>query len=218
MLCRFLFMCFFSCWYKLEISLECNNTTKSLYFYLSGKFRIFCRRNLQGKMTTEANISDSDLLEQINSEVASLMTPVIVYLGVLVFFGVLGNIFVCYYYGQQTRRSSHVVFICTIALFDLVSCAVSMPIEIVDMKFYYTFTNGHLCKFLRFVNHVAAIGSALTLIAISVDRFRRICRPLKKQLNLLKCKLLCALSFLLGLIYSWPASVVYKSVEVELNA
>ncbi|KAH3799182.1 hypothetical protein DPMN_152788 [Dreissena polymorpha] len=169
-------------------------------------------------MTTEANISDSDLLEQINSEVASLMTPVIVYLGVLMFFGVLGNIFVCYYYGQQTRRSSHAVFICTIALFDLVSCAVSMPIEIVDMKFYYTFTNGHLCKFLRFVNHVAAIGSAFTLIAISVDRFRRICRPLKKQLNLLKCKLLCALSFLLGLIYSWPALVFYKSVEVELNA
>ncbi|KAH3799246.1 hypothetical protein DPMN_152852 [Dreissena polymorpha] len=169
-------------------------------------------------MTTEANISDSDLLEQINSEVASLMTPVVVYLGILIFFGLLGNMFVCYYYGQQTRRSSHAVFIFTVALFDLVSCAVSMPIEIVDIRFYYTFTNGHLCKFLRFVNHVAAIGSAFTLLAISVDRFRRICRPFKKQLNLLKCKLLCALSFFLGLIYSWPALVVYKSVEVELNA
>ncbi|KAH3799192.1 hypothetical protein DPMN_152798 [Dreissena polymorpha] len=169
-------------------------------------------------MTTEANISDSDLLEQINSEAASLMTPVIVFLCALMFFGLLGNILVCYYYGQQTRRSSHAVFICTVALFDLVSCAVSMPIEIVDMKFYYTFTNGHLCKFLRFVNYVAAIGSAFTLLAICVDRFRRICRPFKKQLNLLKCKLLCALSFLLGLIYSWPALVVYKSVEVELKA
>ncbi|KAH3799185.1 neuropeptide FF receptor 2-like [Dreissena polymorpha] len=169
-------------------------------------------------MTTEANISDSDLLDKLNSEVASLMTPVVVYLSVLMLFGLLGNILVCYYYGQQTRRSSHSVFICTVALFDLVSCAVSMPIEIVDIRFYYTFTNGHLCKFLRFVNHVAAIGSAFTLLAISVDRFRRICRPLKKQLDLLKCKLLCALSFLLGLIYSWPALVFYKSVEVDLNA
>ncbi|KAH3711413.1 cholecystokinin receptor-like [Dreissena polymorpha] len=169
-------------------------------------------------MSPEENGSDSYQLDQINTEVVTLMTPLIVYLSVVMFFGLLGNILVCFYYGHETRRSGHAVFICTLALFDLATCALSIPLEFVDTKFYYTFTNIPLCRFLSFVNQVTVMGSAFTLLAIAVDRFRRICRPLKKQLDLTKCKLVCVLSFVLSLVYSWPALILYTSVEVDLRA
>ncbi|KAH3711422.1 hypothetical protein DPMN_071091 [Dreissena polymorpha] len=169
-------------------------------------------------MSPEENVSDSYLLDQINTEVVTLMTPLMVYLSVVMFFGLIGNILVCFYYGHQTRRSGHAVFICTLALFDLANCALSIPLDFVDTKFYYTFTNIPLCRFLSFVNHVTVMGSAFTLLAIAVDRFRRICRPLKKQLDLTKCKILCVLSFVLALVYSWPALILYTSIEVDLRA
>ncbi|KAH3798604.1 hypothetical protein DPMN_152204 [Dreissena polymorpha] len=169
-------------------------------------------------MTLEGNRSDSDLLEEVNSKITSSMTPVTVYLSVLMFFGLLGNILVCYYYGCKTGRSSHAVFICTVAVFDLISCGVSIPIEIVDITFFYTFRNGGLCKFLRFINYIVTTGSAFTLLVISVDRFRRVCRPFKKQLNLKKSKIMCGISVVVALVYSWPALVFYTSVNVNLTA
>ncbi|XP_052763585.1 probable G-protein coupled receptor 19 [Mya arenaria] len=165
------------------------------------------------------NASDSDaLLANLNAEKADLMTPVIVYLAVLMCSGLVGNMLVVIYYGFRARQSTHSLFICSVAIYDLISCGISIPIEIVDLRLFVTFENSAACKVLRFVNHFAAIGSICILLEIAIDRFRRICRPVQKQLKHQQVKIACGLSVVVSLFYSWPAFVFYTSVPVDVRS
>ncbi|XP_052763586.1 probable G-protein coupled receptor 19 [Mya arenaria] len=165
------------------------------------------------------NASDSDaLLVNLNAEKADLMTPVIVFLAVLMCAGLVGNVFVVIYYGFRARKSTHSLFICTVAIYDLISCGISIPFEIVDLRLFITFEDSTACKVLRFVNHFAAIGSICILLEIAIDRFRRICRPVQKQLNHQQAKLACGLSVVVSVVYSWPTFVFYTSVPVDVRS
>lgn len=145
------------------------------------------------------------------------MIPVMVFLCLLMVMGLIGNGMVCFYYGWKTRRTTNSIFICTVAIYDLLICSLSIPIELVDLRFFYVFTNIGACKFLRFINHFAAIGSAFTLLVIAVDRYRRICQPFKKQLTLRDAKIACVVFLIASIFFSWPAFVLYSSVPVELK-
>ena len=165
--------------------------------------------------TVVSNDTDK-LLQELNDKLAMSMIPVLVYLSILLVVGLIGNAMVVFYYGCKTRRTSNSVFICMVAVFDLLSCCLSIPIEMVDLRFFYMFTNSGLCKVLRFVNHMAAIGSALTLLMIAADRFRRICKPFKKQLTLGQSKIVCLVTVVVALVLSTPAFVFYQSVKSDL--
>ena len=162
------------------------------------------------------NTSTEELLREINDEKAISMIPVMVCLCVLMIMGLLGNSMVCFYYGYKTRRTTNSIFICTVAIYDLISCSLSIPIELVDLRFFYVFTDSGACKFLRFINHFAAIGSAFTLLVIAIDRYRRICSPFKKQFTIRDAKIACVLLMLGSIFFSWPAFVLYSPVEVAL--
>lgn len=164
------------------------------------------------------DVNDTErLLKELNDEMATSMIPVLIYLSILMIAGVAGNCMVVFYYGCKTRRTSNAVFICTVAIFDLLSCCLSIPIEIVDIRFFYMFTNSGACKLLRFVNHITALGSAFTLLMIAADRFRRICRPFKIQLSLQQAKIVCCLSLLVAIFFSWPALIFYDAVKSDLT-
>lgn len=156
------------------------------------------------------------LLQVLNDKMALSMMPVVIYLSILLIVGFVGNGMVVYYYGCKTRRNSNSVFICTVAVYDLLSCSLSIPIEIVDLRFFYMFTNSGACKVLRFVNHTAAIGSAFTLLIIASDRFWRICRPFRSQLSLGQSKRFCLVTIVVAVVLSSPAFVFYQSVTTDL--
>lgn len=168
-------------------------------------------------LTTD-NASTDDLLDEINNEKAIAMIPVMVYLFILMVMGLLGNTMVCYYYGCKTKRTTHSIFICTVAIYDLISCSMSIPIELVDLRFLYVFTDSGACKFLRFINHFASIGSAFTLLIIAVDRYRRICQPFKKQLTIRDAKVACFILVLTSVFFSWPSFLLYGTVPVNLKS
>ena len=161
--------------------------------------------------------NDTDkLLQELNDTLALSMIPVVVYLSVLLVVGLIGNLMVVFYYGWKTRRTSNSVFISMVAVFDLLSCCLSIPIEMVDLRFFYMFTNSGLCKVLRFVNHMVTIGSAFMLLMIAVDRYRRICKPFKKQLTLEQSKIVCLVTIIVAMVLSSPALVFYQSVTSDL--
>lgn len=164
------------------------------------------------------NASTEELLKEINDEKAIAMIPVMVCLCILMIMGVLGNSMVCFYYGYKTRRTTNTIFICTVAIYDFLSCSVSIPIELVDLRFFYVFTDTGACKFLRFFNHFAAIGSAFTLLVIAVDRYRRICQPFKKQFTMRDAKIACVVLVFASILVSWPAFVFYSPVPVNLKS
>ena len=160
---------------------------------------------------------DEELLTALNDEKVQLMIPVIVYVSVLMVLGTFGNILVLVYYGCKSRSSTNSFFIVALAVFDLAVCAVTMPIEIMDLRFYYMFTNVPACKISRVLNHLAANGSSSTLLAIAADRFRRLCCPLKPQFEIKHAKIAVFLASALAVVLSWPALIFYEPVTVNVT-
>lgn len=164
-----------------------------------------------------ANFTENDeLLSELNDEKVKLMAPVIAYVSVLMIMGSLGNILVCIYYGCKTKSSTNSFFIVALAVCDLIVCVITMPIEIVDLRFFCMFTNVPACKISRLVNHLAANGSAAILLGIAVDRYRRLCCPLSPQLEIRHAKIAISLAVALAVILSWPAVIFYEPVIVNV--
>ena len=164
-----------------------------------------------------ANESGYDELSEWNNHKIQLHMPAIAYVSVLMIFGSFGNIVVCVYYGCKSKRSTKSFFIVALAAFDLVVCLITMPLDIVDLRFFFVYTNVPACKIPRFLNHIAAIGSASTLIAIAVDRYKRICKPLTPQLEIRHARIAIVVAGTYSLLISWPSLLLYDSVKVNVT-
>ncbi|KAK3087592.1 hypothetical protein FSP39_007946 [Pinctada imbricata] len=159
----------------------------------------------------------SEELLALNDKAVQAVIPAIVYVAVLMTIGLLGNPLVIYFYGCKQKATPSYIFIVTLAIFDSITCAVSMPLELVDLIRFYTFESSETCKLLRFVNYFASIASGFTLIAIAVDRYRKICRPFERQISLTLSKFIIFLVIICTLICSWPAAVFNQVVEVNVT-
>ncbi|XP_045182631.2 uncharacterized protein LOC123541280 [Mercenaria mercenaria] len=156
------------------------------------------------------------LLSDLNDEEAKLFIPVILYVGILMLIGTIGNFMVVYFYGCKSKASPSVSFIFTLAIFDLVTCVIGMPMEIADLRYFFNFRSELACKILRCVTYFASISSGFTLVAIAIDRYRRICKPFERQLNNKHVKVACVGTGILSLLLSWPAIVFNEVVDVEI--
>lgn len=165
------------------------------------------------------NATDVDktaLVQKLNDEMASLMTPATVYISVLMVLGLVGNVMVCYYYGFKTKQTSNSFFIVVLAVYDITVCAFCMPTEIADIELFYTFENNAACKILRFVNYLAGIGSILTLVAIATDRFKKICKATAPQISMKTTKVISVVVFCVAFLLSWPSLAIYGSIKVNI--
>lgn len=158
-----------------------------------------------------------ELLSDLNDEEAKLFIPVILYVGTLMLIGTIGNSMVVYFYGCKSKSSTSVSFIFALAIFDLVTCVIGMPMEIADLRYFFNFENELACKALRCITHFASISSGITLVAIAVDRYRRICKPFERQMNNKHVKVICVCTGILSILLSWPAFVFNEVVDVEIQ-
>ena len=132
--------------------------------------------------------------------------------------GLFGNSMVCFFYGCKSKSTPATCFILSLALFDMLACTVAIPVEIADMRFFYMFESVAACRLLVFVNHFSVIGSAFTLSAIAVDRYKRICKPFDKQLSLNQARIICGICAGLGVLLGWPAIALYNVEKVNINS
>ncbi|XP_021355488.1 uncharacterized protein LOC110451672 [Mizuhopecten yessoensis] len=110
------------------------------------------------------------------------------------------------------KPTASYIFITTLATFDLISCLISMPLEIVDLLHFFTFESSGACRVLRFINYFAHIASGATLIAIAVDRFRKLCKPFERQISNRLSKTIVIIVIVFAIVSAWP-SVVFNNVE-----
>ncbi|XP_069101340.1 prolactin-releasing peptide receptor-like [Argopecten irradians] len=148
------------------------------------------------------------LLSNLNDEKAALYLPVIISVAVLMVIGTVGNILVIYVYNWRLKRRSANLFIGTMAIFDLMSCVIAMPVEILDLSNPYMFYSGPICKIFRFSESVTVYGSAIILVLIAFDRYFKICKPLR-ILPLSRIKLMCVIAGILALLFATPSLVLF---------
>ena len=102
----------------------------------------------------------------------------------------------------QIKETPATIFILSLSTFDLISCILSMPVEMADLRFHYLFKSDAACKIFEFVNHFASTASAFALLAIAGDRYRRICFPFERQLDIKHAKSVCVVCVTLAIFVS----------------
>lgn len=154
-------------------------------------------------------------LEELNTEEAKQYIGGVVFVTLIMIVGIVGNAHVLYVYSFRMKPSNHRLFILTLAVLDTITCLIGMPFIIVDLRNPLTFTMVSACKVLRFVNYFICASSALLLTVIAVDRYRKICVPLGKQISRGLAKGLILVCLGVALVLSWPAPVLYGHGSVN---
>ena len=109
------------------------------------------------------------------------------------------------------------MFILFLTGLDLVNCVTTLPMEIFVMRYTVMLDRPWLCKISRFSTYTMNSSSAAILVAIAVDRFKRICRPHGPQFSAKMSKYICIFCIVLALSFSWPSLLIYGTRVVNLG-
>lgn len=170
--------------------------------------------------SNESNIApneDRDFLIEFNQKEFQFRLPAIIYTSILMVIGTPGNIIVLYVYFFKWRKSTSRMFILFLTALDLINCVTTLPMEIYIMIYTVMLDNPGLCKTTRFATYTLNYSSAAILVAIAIDRFRRICRPHGPQFSAKKSKYICVGCILLALSMTWPALLFYGTRTLDLG-
>lgn len=160
-------------------------------------------------ITANASQSFSLTLEILSNKQLLIYLPSIIYTCILLVIGIPGNATVFYIYFTRWKRSSTRVFIIALAIFDLVNCLLTFPFELATMLNPFTYDNGIACKVFRFATYTCNAGGALLLIAIAIDRYQRICKPLDKPMDPRTAKLASIVILVTSVITCCPSLIIY---------
>ena len=109
--------------------------------------------------------------------------PVMLYLSLVGAVGLAGNSLVLLVYWCRYKPSATRAFILAIALCDLTTNTVGLPLQIATIRYAYDLDNYWLCRGSFASATLSARASGFLLAVVALDRRRRICMPLKKHLN-----------------------------------
>ena len=152
-----------------------------------------------------------DFLEKYQKERddATLLSTIIY--SIVTISGIVGNAFVLLIYTMQTwnNQMDSRYFIPKLAFYDLIVCLNYGVFGVISnyVKAILLYSE-NLCKFLYFITFISTMTSNAFLLAISVQRFLMICRPLGRQMNLLRRRIVAGLVIMINLVLSVPVLLV----------
>ncbi|XP_021370590.1 G-protein coupled receptor 84-like [Mizuhopecten yessoensis] len=164
-----------------------------------------------------AGIAGSTLLWFANEREVEIYLPAMLFAGSMMVLGLVGNGFVFYAYGYRFKKTCANVYIYWLSVFDLVCCVVSIPFEIFQIRFPLMYGDVIPCKLIRTVAMVAYVSEGLLLLCISLDRYYKICHPMRTFLIHSPHRNIFY-TFILALCISWPTAFVYGTMTIKMAA
>ena len=107
---------------------------------------------------------------------------IVVYLIFLVAIGITGNIHTLIVFSRR-KPSNFRELVVTLACMDLVCVCVCVPLNIIEIRYFFTFPSEILCRITRFVSYSFSIASLSLLFVVAFERYRKICKPLHWQFS-----------------------------------
>ena len=146
--------------------------------------------------------------------------PALSFVVTVMSLGVIGNGLVLMVYGHKLQRpSNYRSFVLMLAGIDMVSCCIGMPGILVDMLNPSSSVYSDVaCKLFRLLTHGIVSASAMTHLLIGIERYRRICKPFKRQITTRGSKVVLISIVLLSIVISLPAYMMYGKCQFELKA
>ena len=148
---------------------------------------------------------------ELNKRYANSLLPLTITFGIMALIGIVGNIIVLIVYslGREYRNNNFRIFVLCLGVIDLLTSAFLIPAEMAKHRNYFSFESIALCKVKCLFNVWAGCSAALALLIISIDRFRKVCQPLKKQISTkLALRLCIIMSFVVPLVLSTPGAIM----------
>lgn len=158
-------------------------------------------------------------IEELNELERSQYLPLTILLVVIMTIGIFGNLLVVVVYKGKFKRTSARVYILSLAISDLAVCIVGIPYHVLDHSFLLTYTNRHVCKGLSFLIGSCTLSSVFILLVVGLDRFLKVCRPLKKQIVDFGDWKACLIAVFVATVISIPHGILYghSSVKTDYN-
>ena len=167
-------------------------------------------------MGSDSNISNSEIFKESNRNISDVLIPNNVILALYILLGVVGNGVVLYVYKVHfTRNLKERYFIPVLAATDLIACVVCGSFGILENILHTNLSNTYLCKVWSFLIFLSTFMSVMLLLIIAVQRYRKIVKPLGRQMDskLNRIALLCA--FLFSFVLACPTAFVYGTEYIS---
>ncbi|XP_045182721.2 C3a anaphylatoxin chemotactic receptor-like [Mercenaria mercenaria] len=157
----------------------------------------------------ENKTAELQTLQNMNSTKVERLIPTIIFMSVICVLGLIGNCLVIHVYRTKFKLSNSKCFILCLSAVDLLTCCISIPLDVSTTLDQYTFKHQVLCKVSRVFNVLGTISSSFILLCIAVDRYRKVCKPFGWQIHIKMTKILCGLAIIVGVMVSLPAAFVF---------
>ncbi|GAB1603676.1 cholecystokinin receptor type A-like [Argonauta hians] len=135
--------------------------------------------------------------------------PVLLYISIGIVIGTTGNAAVIYVYSRKMERTGTNRFVVMLGACDFLSCVFSMPMELLRVSQPHIFSGQAACKLSLLIASAIAIDSGLIIFAISIDRYRRMCRPFDKQLTQRMAEIVSVVLVIISFVLGWPSWLIY---------
>ncbi|XP_048762710.1 trace amine-associated receptor 3-like [Ostrea edulis] len=162
------------------------------------------------------DLSDTVTLDEANARFQARHVGGIVFVTLLSAIGVIGNLHVLVMFLRHYKRSSYRTYILCLGVLDMINSTISMPLTVFYLSHPLNYFNDFFCKIYRFLLYYISIASTFILVIIAVDRYRKINTPLKRQWTEKQTFRICMAGLVFGLVFAWPAPVLYGGSSVNL--
>ncbi|CAG5130638.1 unnamed protein product [Candidula unifasciata] len=159
-----------------------------------------------------ANETESAAMTPTHQPVSIETIILVVMLTVFFIVGSIGNGLVVFVF--QVNKSTAQVFIISLAIIDLFTCMVIIPLTIfveysnADIKYDF------LCKLYHFLLTSKIPMSAFIMVAIAFDRYFCICHPLKRIITVNRAKIIVVCLGLLACVFGIITSLFYGVYQI----
>ncbi|XP_061196285.1 trace amine-associated receptor 3-like [Saccostrea echinata] len=158
-------------------------------------------------------------VENINAELMDRNWSGVIFLAILLVIGVFGNVTVLLTYGLKFKRGTNYRFyVLFLALLDTGNCIIGIPWCLVYMLRPLTFPSDVFCRGGLFVSFVLSVTGAGGLVLIAFDRYRKICCPLKKQINIKNAKRSVVVIIVISILSTWFTPFLYELNKLPLSS
>lgn len=123
-------------------------------------------------------------LHEANQRKLDEYTPAVCVFSVVTVFGILGNALSVVYHGFIVPKTTVNFLITALGSVDLLACLAIIG-NIVELFYAVTFTSALGCKILAFSNHWLVTSSGLAVVVVTIDRYRRVCKPFNWQFSMM---------------------------------
>ncbi|KAH3789276.1 hypothetical protein DPMN_167451 [Dreissena polymorpha] len=151
----------------------------------------------------------------LNFQMQRAILPVILFIGIVTFVGTVGNILILLIYGRRREGGNFRCFVLMMAAIDLTSCITTLPGEIYSLLNWYDSPYIWICKAKTFFNVFTSWGSAWVLFLLAIDRYRKICRPLRWQIRTSLAMKLCVLFLIISAAVGIPVAIAWGKHTYE---